>query len=64
MGGTQVLMLSGVPFGKLGLPDLPDESYVGMAENMQHTLYKGLILPIVALGGLIFMVKRSDAQKE
>ncbi len=64
VGGTQVLMLAGVPLNKLGLPDLPDTSYVAMAENMQHMLYKGLILPIVALGGLIFLVKRSESKKE
>jgi len=63
-GGTQMLMLAGVPFEKLGLPDLPSRSYVALAENIQHTLYKGMILPIVAFGGLIFLVKRSDKNKE
>jgi Fe-S-cluster-containing dehydrogenase component len=64
VGGTQVLMLAGVPFTKLGLPDLPERSYVALAENIQHTLYKGMILPIVAFGGLIFLVKRSGKNKE
>ncbi len=64
VGGAQVLMLAGVPFEKLGLPDLPSGSYVALAENIQHTLYKGMILPIVAFGGLIFLVKRSDKNKE
>ena len=64
VGGTQVLMLAGVPFTKLGLPDLPERSYVALAENIQHTLYKGMILPIVALGGLIFLVKRTEGKKE
>lgn len=64
VGGTQMLMLAGVPFEKLGLPDLPSKSYVALAENIQHTLYKGMILPIVAFGGLIFLVKRSDKNKE
>ena len=59
-----MLMLAGVPFEKLGLPDLPSRSYVALAENIQHTLYKGMILPIVAFGGLIFLVKRSDKNKE
>jgi Fe-S-cluster-containing dehydrogenase component len=62
-GGTQVLMLSGVPFNKLGLPMLPDRSYTAIAENIQHTLYKGMILPIIAFGGLIFLVKRSEKNK-
>ena len=64
VGGTQVLMLSGVTFDKLGLPMLPDRSYTALAENIQHTIYKGMILPIVALGGLIFLVKRTEKKKE
>ncbi len=64
VGGTQVIMLAGVPFGKLGLPDLPAGSYVAMAENIQHTVYKGMILPIVAFGGLIFLVKKREGAKE
>jgi len=64
VGGTQVIMLAGVSFSKLGLPDLPDRSYVALAENIQHTLYKGMILPIVVFGGLIFMVKRAGDKKE
>jgi len=64
VGGTQVLMLSGVPFGKLGLPDLPSESYVALSENIQHTLYQGMILPIVAVGGLIFLVKKRGDKGE
>lgn len=63
-GGTQVLMLAGVPFNKLGLPVLPDQSYTAIAENIQHTLYKGMILPIVAFGGLIFLVKRTEKKKK
>jgi Fe-S-cluster-containing dehydrogenase component len=63
-GGTQVLMLAGVPFNKLGLPMLPDRSYASIAENIQHTLYKGMILPIIAFGGLIFLVKRTEKKKK
>ena len=64
VGGTQVFMLTGVPFGKLGLPDLPSGSYVALAENIQHTLYKGMMLPIATLVGLIFLIKRADGNKE
>ena len=64
VGGTQVLMLAGVSFNKLGLPMLPDRSFTALAENIQHTIYKGMILPIVALGGLIFLVKRTEKKKE
>jgi len=64
VSGTQVLMLAGVSFNKLGLPMLPDRSFTALAENIQHTIYKGMILPIVALGGLIFLVKRTEKKKE
>ncbi|CAA7625748.1 hydrogenase 2 4Fe-4S ferredoxin-type component [Candidatus Terasakiella magnetica] len=54
VGGTQVRYLSGVPFDKLGLPvGLPERSYAADSETLQHTLYGGLILPGVALAGLV-----------
>jgi Fe-S-cluster-containing dehydrogenase component len=64
VGGTQVFTLAGVNFNKLGLPDLPARSYVAMAENIQHALYQWMILPVAALGGLAYLVKRSDKEKE
>ncbi len=60
LGGTQVLLLSALPFAELGLQTLPDESYAGITENMQHTLYKGMMLPIALLGGLLYFVKRNE----
>ncbi len=60
LGGTQVLLLSAIPFDKLGLQTLPDESYAGLTENIQHTLYKGMVLPIALLGGLLYFVKRNE----
>nr|MBF0222156.1 hydrogenase 2 operon protein HybA [Desulfobulbaceae bacterium] len=62
VGGTQVIMLSGVSFTKLGLPELPDESYTGVAETIQHTLYKGLILPAVAFAGLAYVIKKNTKE--
>ncbi len=64
VGGTQVLLLSGVPFGKLGLPDLPDKSYASTAESIQHTLYKGMIAPVILLGGLFFLVNKNQKDDE
>ena len=64
VGGTQVLMLSGVGFDKLGMPDLPDKSYASTAENIQHTIYKGMIAPIVVLAGLFYFVNRSQKDKD
>jgi Fe-S-cluster-containing dehydrogenase component len=63
-GGTQTFMLAAIPFDKLGLPTLPDRSYASMARNIQHTLYRGMILPLVAFGGLIFLVKRAEKNKK
>ena len=59
-GGTQILMLAGVPFEKLGLPDLPERSYASIAEGIQHTLYKGMLLPIALLGGLVYVVPKNQ----
>jgi len=59
-GGTQNIMLAAVPFDKLGLPTFPVGSYAAITENIQHTIYKGMILPIVAFGGLVFLTRKSD----
>ena len=58
-GGTQVLMLANVPFNKLGLPPLGDESTASHAETLYHTLYKGMILPYVVLGGLFYLIYKN-----
>lgn len=59
LGGTQMLMLSGVPFEKLGYPTLPETSFASQSETLQHTLYGGLVLPIAFLGGLTWAARRS-----
>lgn len=53
-GGTQYLILSAVPFEKLGLPKLPDHSYASTTETLQHTIYKNMIAPAVLFAGLAF----------
>lgn len=58
-GGTQYLLLAGMPFGKLGLPELSDRSDALLSEGLQHTLYKGMIAPGVLLAGLLFAAYRS-----
>jgi len=63
-GGTQVLYLAGLPFEKLGLPALEETSDAKRSETIQHTIYKGMIAPIVFLGGLVYVVhKNSKDQK-
>jgi Fe-S-cluster-containing dehydrogenase component len=58
-GGAQYLLLSAVPFSKLGLPTMPETSGAAKSETLQHTLYKGLIGPLVLLGGLAVAAYRS-----
>ena len=54
VGGTQCLMLAGVPFERIGMPALPEGSFAAKAEGIQHTLYKGMIAPGIVLAGLLF----------
>ena len=60
VGGTQFRHLAGVPFDKLGYPDLREQSFASESETIQHTLYKGLMAPVAVLGGLIWAAKRSS----
>jgi Fe-S-cluster-containing dehydrogenase component len=60
LGGTQVMYLSGVPFDKLDLPtNVPDTAYATVSEGIQHTLYKGMIAPVLFLGGLAALAFRN-----
>jgi len=58
-GGAQYLLLAGVPFEKLGLPQLSGSADAAFSEGLQHTLYKGMIAPGVVLAGLLFAAYRS-----
>lgn len=58
-GGTQVLMLAGVPFEKLGLPDLPDRSYASISETVQHSIYRGFAAPTALFAGLLWLARRN-----
>ncbi|HIJ63047.1 MAG TPA: hydrogenase 2 operon protein HybA [Rhodospirillaceae bacterium] len=62
MGGTQMLLLAGVDFDKLGYPALRDRSYAATSETIQGALYDGLILPAVVLGGLVFAASKHVPQ--
>ncbi|WP_275099035.1 hydrogenase 2 operon protein HybA [Sedimenticola hydrogenitrophicus] len=64
LGGTQVMHIAGVPLNRLGLPELPERSYASIAEGVQHTLYKGMIAPAIALAGLAFVVKRNTSKAD
>lgn len=58
-GGTQILYLAGVPFEKLGLPQLDERSDAQRSETIQHTIYKGMIAPVLLLGGLLYVVHKN-----
>ncbi len=64
VGGTQMLKLAAVPFDKLGMPTLPERSYAGVSETMQHTLYGGLVAPLAFLGVLSYVAKRNTKDEE
>jgi len=59
-GGTQVLVISGVPYQKLGLPELPERSFASRSEGVQHTIYQGMIAPGVVLAGLMYAAHRAS----
>ncbi len=63
-GGTQVIMLAGVPFERLGLPLLPIQSQASHSETLMHTLYKGMIGPYAVLGVLFYLVFRHTTKKD
>ncbi len=54
-GGTQVMVLSAVPFENLGMPEVAPLSTGARSEHIQHTLYKGMVLPIAALCGALLI---------
>ncbi|HLN26105.1 MAG TPA: hydrogenase 2 operon protein HybA [Patescibacteria group bacterium] len=67
MGGTQMMLLAGVPFDKLGYPTLPEGSFASASETIQHTVYKGMAAPVAVLGGLMYLAHKHtkhDGQDE
>lgn len=59
-GGTQVLVLSSVPFANLALPQLPYEPMGKLSETVQHGIYKGFIAPAVLYGVLAGVLWRNQ----
>ena len=64
VGGAQCFVLAGVPFDKLGLPQLPEGAFAAKSETIQHTLYKGMIAPGILLAGLLFAAYKSSQGHE
>jgi hypothetical protein len=63
-GGTQVMMLAGVSFDKLGLPELPEKSAASRSESVQHGLYRGMIAPALLFAGLLYATRKHTQQME
>lgn len=59
MGGTQMLLLSGVPFEKMGYPKLRERSYAAEAETIQGGIYDGLVAPVALLAGLLYFARKN-----
>jgi Fe-S-cluster-containing dehydrogenase component len=60
-GGTQVLYLAAVDFGKLGLPDLGDAPVPRRVRAVQHAVYQGFIAPVALyaiLAGVLWRNRR------
>jgi len=64
VGGTQMQLLAGVAFEKLGMPALPKKSFVSTSETIQRTLYKGMMAPAALFACLLFLVHRSANHAE
>jgi Fe-S-cluster-containing dehydrogenase component len=61
-GGTQCLYISHVPFDKIGLPALTEESTPTLQRTIQESVYKGFAAP-VALYGLLGAVMVRNRKK-
>ncbi len=64
LGGTQVMYMSGVPFDKFGLPDVPKHSYAAIANGIQGTLYKSMVLPAIVFSGLAYFINKHKKMEE
>jgi Fe-S-cluster-containing dehydrogenase component len=62
-GGTQVIMLANVPFQKLGLPTLSDESAAAHSETLFHSIYKGMFVPYMLLGAFYYLVYKNTSTR-
>ena len=60
LGGTQVMLLSGVDFSTLGLPEVRAKSYVSDLESLSSKLYSYMLLPAAVFGGLLYVAKKNS----
>jgi formate dehydrogenase beta subunit len=66
LGGTQVIYLSHVPFAKLGLPEIGEESVAHYGSKAHTAIYKGMVIPGIVYAGLaaIMRVRFRDHEEE
>ncbi|MHC1765773.1 MAG: hydrogenase 2 operon protein HybA [Verrucomicrobiia bacterium] len=64
IGGTNVMLLAGMPFTALGLPKLGAGSPAEFSEKIQHTIYKGMIAPIALFATLWYVAVRNQKKAE
>jgi Fe-S-cluster-containing dehydrogenase component len=64
LGGTNHMYLAGVPFSKLGLPDLPNAAPAEFSEKIQHTIYKGFIAPVALYSTLCFLAMKNQKKQD
>ena len=57
-GGTSVLYLSSVPFGKLGFPDVGTKPYPGFSRTALHAVPPAVLAIGAMLGGIYSVLKR------
>ena len=60
-GGTSVLYLSSVPFGKLGFPELDDKPYPAVSKFALHAVPPAVLAVGAMLGGIFHLLKRRAA---
>ena len=60
-GGTSVLYLSSVPFGKLGFPELDDKPYPAVSKFALHAVPPAVLAVGAMLGGIFHLLKRKAA---
>lgn len=59
IGGTQVLMLAGVPFENLGLPRTGSHPTHDFQRTLQHAIYRGFVGPAALYAVLGFVMVRN-----
>lgn len=57
-GGTQVLTLARIPYEKLGLPNIGNESVASYATGVHQVLYRWALLPLLLYALLVAIIRR------